>query len=276
MSLAFDRVDGSVIGTISDGSAVVAIEARRARANGEIAIFQSGPWTFLLSASSDNPGVAPIGTGYGRITVSRLAVGTIIGSLPDGAKFSGSITLDRRSEATVFQSCYGGKGFIAGRLSFDGAPLLSGDLHWSHPALLKDKYFRTAFETDLSFKGSRFTAVPIGTRIVDFPDTANNAKLSAGQGSLTMPIVQVFTLDTKNTALVPSPNSEKLTLTVLSTGLFSGRFLDSASNEILKFNGAILQEQGFGAGFFLGIPVSGGVNLNSNPDPLTPRRPSPF
>lgn len=262
VTLAVSRIDESITGTISDGTTVAIVDTNRPRVATDPAIWQTGAWTFLLRPVAGAPGNAPKGSGYGRISVAKTGVaGFMVAALPDGTAISGSVTLGKQNDATFFQGLYAGKGFLTGRLSFDDAPLVGGDFSWGHPALPADPNFKTAFNASLLLEGSRFTARPAGTRIVDFPNTLNNARLSVGQGSLTAPFSKVFTLTIANKGDLTPPNDEKVVFSIAATGLFSGSFLDATSGKILTFKGMILQEQLSGAGFFLGPPASGLVEL---------------
>lgn len=265
VTLALSRVDGSVTGTISDGVTVAMIDANRVRANSDLATWQAGPWTFLLQSNPGNPSSAPKGKGYGVVTVGKTGKGKFAGSLADGQKVSGGFVLNKANEATFLQSLYSGKGFLAGSLSFNHAPVVTGDLFWSRPVVPGDKYFTDAFEASLTMVGSRFTPRPAGIRIVDLAGASSNAELAVGEGSLANPIGKVFTLDLMNKGVFPAPNAEKLSLTISKSGIISGSFLEMDSNKLIKFGGAILQEQGIGGGYFLGNPVSGLIELAPNP-----------
>jgi hypothetical protein len=264
VNLNVSRIDESVTGTISDGTTVAEIDTNRARANGEAATWQVGSYTFILRPDVNSPTAVPKGAGFGNIAVTKTGAGTFVGSLPDGAKVSAKLVLGKQNEATFFQGLYSGKGFLAGSLSLDQAPLVSGDLHWSHPAQ-PAAIFKDAFEADLSMEGSRFASRPLGTRIVNFANDSNNARLSVGQGSLTAPFTKVFTLDVMNKGVFALPNDEKLTFTISNTGLLSGSFLDATSSKTVTFNGVVLQQQNLGAGFILSVPASGLVELRPSP-----------
>ena len=265
VDLAYSRLDESVSGTISDGNAPAIVEARRLRANGEVETWQIGTWNFALYPTADAPAEAPAGDGYGMLKVAKTGRGGVAGALPDGTKFSGSVILGKENEAALFSSLYAGKGLLSGDLSIEGAPVVSGRFAWSHPARPKDAHFKAAFVAPLEIIGSRFAARPAGQRLLDLAVGVNNAQIRIGTETLADPILELFTIGTNNRGVFAAPNSEKLTFGISTAGVFSGSFFDQTSRTTRQFHGLILQEQRAGAGYFLGVPASGAVELEANP-----------
>ena len=76
----------------------------------------------------------------------------------------------------------------------------------------------------------------------------------------------LVTVATNNAVTVLSGTVSNLTLKLTpKTGQFIGNFLHPVTGKAAKFQGAVLQLQTIGAGYFLGTNVSGNVMIESLP-----------
>jgi hypothetical protein len=79
-------------------------------------------------------------------------------------------------------------------------------------------------------------------------------------GNLTSDITNSVTIDARNRVTSDGINGFTLKLN-RSRGLFSGSVRDPGTGKRVKFNGAILQKHGFGAGYFSGTNQTGNVSF---------------
>jgi hypothetical protein len=85
------------------------------------------------------------------------------------------------------------------------------------------------------------------------------------EGQLIVPMTNNFFLKSNNMVTV-APNDEKVKVSFdARTGLLLGSFLHpDITNKLTSYWGAVLQDQNYGAGFFLGTNQSGSVTLEGN------------
>jgi len=134
-------------------------------------------------------------------------------------------------------------------------------LHWAKPASPTDTLYPAGFADDIGLVGSEYVRPIPGNSVISVSDGNDNAVVAFGSGNL--PAVQDnrVTLTTGN--LVFSTN---LTLKITTpTGLFKGKFRRADNGSTVAFQGAILQKQNFGSGFFLGTNQSGFVTFEPSP-----------
>jgi hypothetical protein len=89
----------------------------------------------------------------------------------------------------------------------------------------------------------------------------NDGVVSLTGGNLATNIADGVTVSLQNKVTqVTASISNKLTLTLnASQGLFKGSVTHLATKKTVTFNGAILQDQNVGSGYFLGTNLSGKV-----------------
>jgi hypothetical protein len=81
-------------------------------------------------------------------------------------------------------------------------------------------------------------------------------------GNLSASITNQISLGSNNKVNGPG----KFTLSINPvTGLFKGTVLPSSSGRMVPFNGAVIQKQNYGSGFFLGTSQSGRVFVGLGP-----------
>ena len=81
-------------------------------------------------------------------------------------------------------------------------------------------------------------------------------------GNLGSSLSNLVTVTANNTVTIPPGPIAKLKLTLApKSGTFSGSFLHPVTHTVVKFQGAVLQLQDFGAGYFSGSNTTGSVTL---------------
>ncbi|MFA6962109.1 MAG: S8 family serine peptidase [Opitutaceae bacterium] len=230
----------------------------------------TGHYTFALEAS----GGSPSGFSTGMIDVS--SDGTVKWSLipADGsAALSGSTTLSADGTLTLFAPLKTPSGSFLGLLTLPVSSMpfesLTGYLDW-----LRSPTSSTAYSNaegfgplELTPYGGRYSTPAKGVRVLDLPNTNNNAILEFGgedvdlgaqAGSLESITV---TLTNKNKVTTPKSNPTKLKVTInATTGQFSGTFTLTDPNPTntkkkvkrsAKFSGVLLQTENAGVGSFI-------------------------
>lgn len=119
--------------------------------------------------------------------------------------------------------------------------------------------FKPAFSVDLPAMGSTLGYLDYNLFLPRDSQTQANARLRFSGGDLLAVIEQPVTASGIIYRLYPSPVS--FTLSSTADGLFTGTFLDPASNRVRRFRGAILTKQQTAAGFFLGDQTGGLMEL---------------
>ncbi len=245
------RIDG----TVSDGTWTADLQAN-------LAVFESGnPAPFAGYYTIVFPGMGPAGdpdiphgAGYGTVTVDQVGRIRLKGALADGSKLSQSATVSQDGRWPLYISLYKGQGQLLGWLNFENpnGEDLSGSVSWIKPANAKAKYYPAGFNLTVPANGSAYNS--LASPLLNF----SSGVVTFSGGNLTENIVCAVTLETNNKVIDLSSNGLKLSLKS-PQGLFKGSVVDPATGKPIRFNGVLLQEQNFGAGFFLGTDLSGQV-----------------
>jgi len=213
------------------------------------------------------PGV-PFGVGTGIIRLSTKGRATVLGTLPDGTKFSRASVIDSNRHFPFQASLYkGGTGSLDGELvltantgEVDAAPLTT--IRWIKSAQPKDKRFPGGFTTRMAVYGGKYT-VP-GKNIP--PLAAPNATLLAtfNRGGLFAPTGSRFTLNGAKPVVDTAANEAKSTLKFTPrTGMISGTF--KMGTKAMKYTGIVVQRDQKATGYFLGAADTGSVQIAEIP-----------
>jgi len=230
---------------------------------------QIGNYTVLLPPSEDAAAeLSPVGTSFGRTTVSKNGSVKIAASLADGTTFTASTFVSKDGRWPLYRSLYRKAGLAMGVLDFAWLPGLM-DLHgsvlWYRPSDLKAKAFNEGFTTVTEAVGSRYTKPQKGVHILSLANLGGNALLEHFDGGLSEPFQRIVTLNSAHKAYVPLQEADQTKLTILPrTGLFKGSFLHPATQKKTAFVGALLQEQNLGSGYFLSGEHSGRMHFAGN------------
>lgn len=231
---------------------------------------QNGAYTMLLPAH-DNAATqkAPLGTGYGAVTIGKDGSAKITGALADGSTLTASSFISKDGFWPVYASLYTNTGVIMGDIGFaditDESDFL-GPLTWYKPANSKAVMFKDAFLTEVDGVGSRFVKPAVNVRLFPLANVGGNSLLYLNAGGLTTDLTRLVTLNAANKAVVPLQDADAATVVPApTTGLFTGTFLHPFTQVATPYKGAILQKQKLVAGYFLSGPLGGDVRYAANP-----------
>ncbi|PWU12317.1 MAG: hypothetical protein C5B50_21735 [Verrucomicrobia bacterium] len=211
----------------------------------------------VLAAQPEGRG--PSGTGFGTVKVDSGGNVQWSGVLPDGTKVSQSTTVSEQGIWPLYASLYGGSGSLVSWAQFS-ANGVSGELIWSKPSSGNSKFYPQGFTNTLEIAGARYTgSAKAAPGLALQPGTHS---LIFSQGGLSGAVTNTATLDA-NYKLI-SPSDQKLSLSfTLSSGLFKGNALNPQTGKLFPFQGILLENGKYGAGFFLGSALSGQVFLTA-------------
>lgn len=250
--LQLDLSNGPVTGTISDGTWTADLLADRAVYSKTNQAPEAGRYTLAISGSSDTPN-EPGGNGFGSLVVNELGDVTFSGLLADGTPVTASSIVSGNGHWPFYASLYGGKGSMLGWLSFTNGGI-SGQMGWFKLSEAAAKLYSGGFTNSPEVVGSAFFDTN-GLPILGF----TNGLLSLTNGDFEQGI-------TNQIVLVPDKESTdqdgaKLIFNT-SSGLFKGSVMNPETSKPIAFNGAVLQNQNIGVGFFLSTNESGSVILS--------------
>jgi hypothetical protein len=98
------------------------------------------------------------------------------------------------------------------------------------------------------------------------PSVAGIKVVTLGGGNLVSSIVETVRVSDVGSVDIFPPNAENLQMTLqTATGQFSGSFTHPVLNKTINFNGLVLQLDGSGGGYFLGVNASGFVVFEPTP-----------
>jgi hypothetical protein len=191
------------------------------------------------------------GNSYGTGSVSKLGVLALAGKLSDGTSFSASAPVSQGGLWPFYVYAAAGKDSVLGWVTVSNG--LSGtNVSWSKAAG-KGPLYPAGFTNLLQLVGSPWQAVTKGFSALSL--TNPTVTLSGGDlpATLGIGVAAPNSLTYQATNLNLSINS--------SSGLFTGWFVNPASNKRVTFSGVALTNEGVASGFFLGTDESGAVLL---------------
>ena len=214
---------------------------------------QAGRYTLALPLPADP--ALPQGYGFAFATVSNVGSVRLDGTLGDGTPFSASGILTSSGDCAIFATPYGGKGLIAGTLTFTDT--LDGSLFWAKPLIPRAKRYPAAFTAGLAPEGSRYTFLK-NTQALAWP---NGATLTIDALDSLPATLGSVTLNTKNKLTI---TGAAVTLTLNTTsGTITGTVRDSA-NKPLPIHGILLQDEASIRAQVLTPTHTGPVELDAN------------
>ncbi len=263
VSLRLDFSGANILtGEISDGNWTAALVANRAFFSGINPAPESAFGYTLIIPGGQDASVQPGGDGFGNPIVDAFGNVRFSGTLGDGTKISQRTFISRDGLWPFYSSLYGGKGSIIGWLAFfsETNTDINGALSWFKLAQPQTKLYPAGFSLQTTGMGSFYSPAYFlstnGSPILNF----TNGILVLEGGNLSQSVTNQITLSGNNK--ITNQSSNKLTLTISSgTGRFNGSVVVPDTRKTIQFNGAVLQKQNRGAGFFLGTNQSGRVIL---------------
>jgi hypothetical protein len=229
----------------------------------------AGAYTFSIVQDQKAPSVItdasvfPQGDGVGSLVIGESGSVVVRGFLADGIRFTSSIAISKDGRFPILASPYRGTmGYLQGEVGLRDVPELSdadGLLHWERPVNFRDALYPGGIDHDVYFIASRYQKPEQGKRgLPRLADRTNNVSIFF-EGSNLLPTIgeRAATWNTANRVLYAPAGNEALQVTFQpETGLVFGSYTDflatgRSAKRTLRFNGAILQKQNLGVGFFL-------------------------
>lgn len=155
-------------------------------------------------------------------------------------------------QRALYASLFTAKGSVQGWMTFTNEDTsdITGSLSWIKPVMVTSKYYPLGFTNVAEAVGSRFVWPGTTNRVLQFA----NGVMTFSEGNLPQPFTNNVRLETNNK--VTNLSSNKLTMTALPIGLFTGTVTDTNTGKGLSFNGALLPRLNAGYGYFLGTNQS--------------------
>jgi hypothetical protein len=224
----------------------------------------------------------PQGDGFGRLVVSKTGVGKLTATLADGTKISSAAPLAKSGRWPIYRP-FGKTGSIGGFAKFedvlDLSDVAASNLLWFKAPNLKSPRYSNGWTGGISVKlaGAKYTAP---TRKAPGPvlpalstaDGDGNARLTLSDGGAGFnPQLFALSIDPTNRPSFITNTDPKSTFALsAATGMFKGKFPHPLTGKATVYNGAVLQKQKLGSGFFLGPAESGAATLEPNANPTGP------
>jgi hypothetical protein len=229
-----------------------------------------------------NTSLYPQGDGFGRVVVKRSGVAKLSGRLADGSKVSGAAPIALTGRWAVYDGMRK-HGSILGFAHFRDVPgetdIDASNLLWFKSANRRAKQYPSGWPAGIlvNLGGSKYNAPSrrhpgLVLTGLSAADSDGNAELTLTDGGLgSSPLIQALIIDPRNRSR-PLGNLLKRFKFKLSEkkGLFSGQFVTPTNGRKTKFEGAVLQKQQIGSGYFLGAEGSGAATLTPDSTPGTP------
>ncbi|HLX68813.1 MAG TPA: hypothetical protein VKV04_04215, partial [Verrucomicrobiae bacterium] len=243
-----------ITGTVTDGSTFTAdlVANRTVSASTGLAAF-AGNYT-LIFPGTNNDAQLPGGDGYGTVSVSSSGKIKLAATLADGTKLSQSATASIDGQWPLYAPLYSGQGQILGWLQFTNPPQggVGGQVDWIKPQIDNAKFYPGGFNFETMVAGSAYDAG--ASPLIAF---ANGTLVFSG-GNLANPFTN--NVSVSGSTIKNSSSTNKLTMKFsASKGTFTGSVVNPFTGVSMPFNCVYLQNEGFGAGDFLGTDQSGGV-----------------
>jgi uncharacterized repeat protein (TIGR03803 family) len=207
----------------------------------------------------------PVADAYGyALLTNHAGTLTLSGALPDGAAFAQTVIGSRQNgipRFPIYCSLDAGRGVLTGWLNLsEGAP--SGELTWSKPAIAGTLLFTNGITNTSAVIGSLWTNPPAKTPAV----VLTNGVLSVSNGFLQTPLVYSVSVNNLNLLVASAGPANSLSGSINpKNGLLKISFGNGAGKSMTVGQGAVLQEQSFGAGFFLTKTNAGQIELEEAP-----------
>jgi hypothetical protein len=284
LELDWSTTNETIHGTLTDGNWTSDLWGNRATYD---AIYNPttnflGRYTLVLPRPTNGPIVAPGGNGYALI--SNSVAGNIRitrGALGDGAVFSQTVPISKFGDWPLYVPAYKQKtyytngsvittnltemrGAVWGWVVFTNVPTrtLVGTLNWIKTELPPtNTYYANGFTNEIELVASAYTPPVFGTRLL----AMTNGTVVLNEGNLVVPLTNSIFIKTNNSVTVGANEDGFKFSFDAKTGLLKGNFVHpDNTNNVTYFSGAVLQEQNYGAGQFLGANQSGAVSLQEN------------
>jgi hypothetical protein len=251
----------SLFGKVTDGTWVAALTGDRAIFNAKSRRTPfARNYTVIFPGNKRNP-ASPGGDSFGRVLVNSRGMVRFSGSLADGTKISQSATLSQYGQWPFYVPLYSGRGLVMSWMSFGEKTSsdVNGALRWIKSSDATSAIYPAGFIHDCEVLGSVYTTpAKSAGGVLAFADGAIQCSGgTSGNFSYDVVIGSKKIIDTSGSLLTAKLSA--------SDGLFKGKLVDPVTHISFPFQGAILQKQNLGCGYFLGAGRSGRVLLVERP-----------
>src|ERR1051326_88286 len=247
----------TITGTISDGIWTAELAANRAHFSKALPASPSGSYTLIIPGSDDSS-IAPGGNGAASVKVDTSGNVALAGALGDGTKVSQHTFVSKDGQWPLFASLYAKQGLLIGWLTFDtNQPNsdLGGLVSWIKQPQDNAKFYADGFDLDgIEAVGSSYHFTN-GVPLVSWTD----GQIILENGNLSQSIINGLSIANNK---ITATNKLSLAFTTV-TGLFHGSVINPDTGKPITVNGALLQKQDSGFGYFLGTNQTGRVTLES-------------
>jgi hypothetical protein len=262
ISLQLDLSGGDeIFGVVSNSAWTADLIAKRAGYSTDNPAPQAGKYTLIIPGS-DDAATRPGGCGFGAVSVSPVGAVTLKGTLGDGTPVTSKTFLSKEGQWPLYAALYGKKGLFIGWLTFTNDLATKSDLegiaNWIKPSQTGTTLYPGGFESGVT-RGLEVTGSLWNSGVP--PLNWSRGSIVLENGNATLNLTNQITLSADGKATDDAiTNKLKLTIT-MSSGVFKGSLLDPLTQQKTAFNGALLQKQNAGYGFFPHGDKSGPVRL---------------
>jgi Putative Ig domain len=228
----------------------------------------AGNYTMLLPPDDSQltDSTVPRGVGFAVVVADNSGNIRFVGSMGDGAKFGTGAGTQADGGIPFIAGLYADRsGQVQGLLTATPTSAESdfaGVLHWTKPANASDAFYLQGFTATINAVGSFYKKPAKQNKILTL-NASGVVDVTMSDGNLAAPITTSATIPAVGLPQVVAP-LRSLSF-VKATGLFSGFFFDSASQQSRTYRGIVFQKKNLGQGFFLGSDQSGRVNITPKP-----------
>ena len=197
------------------------------------------------------------------MTVSKLGAVKVTGVLGDGTGFSSGAGLSKTGEFPIYATPYHSSGLFQGWAQFADTTKVSdfsSALRWKREqrTVANPGPYDGGFEGAIQLSGASFVKPLADAPVLNFAGPSATFSLGDGAGGSS---TVTFTIGAHNAVVMGMTNPSQIKIKLnTATGYFSGTFVKSGVRKPIPFNGAFLQGQTIGEGFYLQdgktVPVS--------------------
>jgi uncharacterized protein (DUF2141 family) len=246
LNMNFDMTNfvPTMTGFVEQGGEVCPLVAYRATTKLSTNTVPSpGPYvlSFQPVIPTNGPVDGPSADSFAALTMEPYGSALVAGSLADGSTpFSLSTGVSTNGIWPIYASFYNGHGMLIGWETNLPSGQCNGTLFWSKSPT-NGLYYTNGVEEALESVGAKYVAPPPGT----------NYQIVFTSDTLALPLTNLLTVPTKG-LFRPAPGStDKLTISLLPTGVINGTIFDAAENKTLTFHGVFLGPSTNSSGFIL-------------------------
>ena len=242
---------GQIFGRVTDGVWNSPLSGGRAATTSPLA----GDYTVVIPGTSGNSAL-PAGDGYATLHVASDGLGTMIGILADGARFSQSAYVTEDGDWPLFASAYSGKGVIVSWIKFASLSTsdLNGTLVWIKQAGASPTSFPLGFTNSANTIGSIYIAPAASGKALNL----SGAVINFSGGSLSANFNNVVSINAGSQVVNLSAN-EMVTTIMTAVGSFTGQVREPGTGALHMYGGVVLQKQNAGYGTMTGVPTGSRV-----------------